>query len=163
MSGDIIIPVALFVLVGYIVWVWVSATQRKQRLRLITEFHSRLLDKLGSVKDFGEFLQTDAGSRFMSDLAAEPAAAGPHDRILRATQVGIVLIFLGLGLLVLGFFWSPYAPESARQTFGAFGTISLSLGIGFVVSAAASYRVAGTLGLLNRPADAPTIPAPSRG
>lgn len=163
MQADIIIPVSLFFLVGYIVWVWVTATQRKQRLRLLTEFHSRLLDKLGSVKDFGEFLQTDAGSRFMGDLAAEPAAAGTHERILRATQVGIVLIFLGLGLLTLGFFWSPYAPESARRTFGAFGTISLSLGIGFVVSAAASYRLAGTLGLLNRPAEPSTIPAPSRG
>jgi hypothetical protein len=160
--ADIVIPVAFFFLVGYIVWVWVSATQRKQRLRLMTEFHTRLLDKLGSVKDFGEFLQTDAGGRFMKDLAAEPAA-GTHDRILRAAQVGIVLIFLGLGLLVLGFFWSPDAPESARQSFGAFGTISLSLGIGFVVSAAASYRLAGTLGLLNRPAETSSIPAPSRG
>jgi predicted phage tail protein len=157
-----IVPTFWF-LIGYIVWVWVTTSQRKQRLKLVTEFHTRLLDKLGSVKDFGEFLQTDAGSRFMKDLAAEPVTVGPVDRIMRAAQAGVVLIFLGLGLLMVSFFWSPYAPESGQNAFGAIGAIALSLGVGFVVSAAASYRLAGALGLLNRNTESASVPAASRG
>jgi hypothetical protein len=159
---EIIIVPSFFFLIGYIVWVWVSSAQRKQRLRLITEFHTRLLDKLGSVKDFGDFLQTDAGNRFMKDLASEPVVAGPHDRILRAAQIGVVLIFLGIGLLMVSFFWSPVAPESGQNAFGALGAIALSLGIGFTVSAGASYRLAGMLGLLNRPQDPSSVPVTSR-
>jgi hypothetical protein len=159
---EVVIVPSFFFLIGYIVWVWVTTSQRKHRLKLVTEFHSRLLDKLGSVKDFGEFLQTDAGSRFIKDLASEPAATGPHDRIMRAAQVGVVLIFLGLGLLMVSFFWSPYAPESGQNAFGALGAIAFSLGVGFAVSAAASYRLAGTLGLLNRAPDSSSIPVASR-
>jgi predicted phage tail protein len=144
---EIIIVPSLFFMIGYIVWVLANAVQRRQRLRLMTEFHTRLIDKLGSVKDFGEFIQTDAGSRFMRDLASEPAVSAPQERILRAAQFGVVLISLGLGVLILSFF-SPTWPESGRQGFNTFGVVALSLGVGFVVSAAASYRLAGVLGLL---------------
>ena len=122
----------------------------------------RMLDKLGSVKDFSEFLHTPAGARFMHDLAAEPQASdGPKQRILRAAQLGIVLSSLGLGLLALSFFWSPYASDNGQTTFASLGVIALSLGIGFGVSAAASYRVSGALGLLGGRESSAGAPATS--
>lgn len=159
---EVIIVPSLFFLIGYIVWVTVNAWQRRQRLRMVTEFNSKLLDRLGTVKDFSEFLQTEAGGRFMQDLGSEPPmASGPHERILRAAQLGTVLICLGVGLLLLSFF-SPFSLGYSQPGFNAVGTISLSLGIGFVISAVASYRLAGALGLLSRAPDTPQIPVASR-
>lgn len=158
-NPEIIIVPAFFATIAYVAWVWLSTSQRKQRVKLLTEFHTRLLDKLGSVKDFGEFMQTDAGSKLMADLASEPVSAGPHDRIMRAAQIGIVLVCLGGGLLMLSFF-SPLA--ASQEGFTAIGAIALSLGIGFVLSAVASYRLAGMLGLLARTPGATVEPATSR-
>jgi len=73
-----------------------------------------------------------------------------------------VLACLGIGLLVVSFFWSPLAPQEGQNVFATLGAIALSLGIGFAVSAVASYRLAGTLGLLNRTPDVPRMTAESR-
>jgi hypothetical protein len=158
----IVIVPAFFFMVGYIVWVVTAAIQRKQRVKLITEFHSRLLDRLGSVKDFNDFVHTEAGSRFVQELASEaPAPSAPQERILRAAQFGSVLVCLGFGLLLLTFF-SPITIQAGRAGFNALGTIALSLGIGFIISAVASYRLAGMLGLLSRRSDMPPDALTSR-
>lgn len=160
---EVIIVPSLFFMIGYIVWVVVTASQRKHRLRLVTEFHSKLLDKLGSVKDFGEFLQTEAGARFMKELAAEPiTVGGPHERILRAAQLGVVLVCLGFGLPSISFFWAPGAAESGQNAFAAMGAISVSLGFGFIASTIASYRLAGALGLMPRRDESSSAPAASQ-
>jgi hypothetical protein len=144
---EVIILPALFFTIAYICSLATSAWQRRQRMRLVTEFNTRLLDRLGSVKDFGELLATEAGARLMRDLGSEPLSGGPQDRIMRAAQLSAVLICLGLGLLLLSFF-SPFSPAPARETFDAVGMIALSLGVGFALSSAAAYRLASRLGLL---------------
>jgi len=53
-SPEIIIVPALFIVVGFIIWVVVNGWQRRFRLKLTTEFNSKLLDRIGSVKDFKE-------------------------------------------------------------------------------------------------------------
>ena len=159
---EIIIVPSLFFMIGYVVWVLANTWSRRHRLKLVTEFHSKLLDKLGSVKDFGEFVQTEAGARFFADLGAEPASiGGPHERILRAVQLGTVLFCLGVGVLLLSFF-SPTMGGRGREAFNAVGTIALSLGVGFVISAAASYRLSGRLGLLGRTPDSARDPLTAR-
>jgi len=80
----------------------VNGRQRSLRLKLTTEFNSKLLDRIGSVKDFNDFLQTEGGVKFMDSLTVERSSSRPQDSILRATQIGIVLIMLGLGVLALG-------------------------------------------------------------
>jgi len=157
---EIIIVPSFFFMVGYICWLWASAAQRRQRTRLLTEFNGKLLDRLGSVNDFSQFLQTDAGARFMRDLASEPvAASGPQERILRAAQIGAVLICLGIGLLALGLFNA--IPGHGDEGLTAIGVIALSVGVGFVISSAVSYRLAGVLGLLRKNSDTGAIPSTS--
>lgn len=147
MHTEVVIVPAFFFLVGFIVWIIITGWQRRQRLKLVTEFNTRLLDRLGSVKDFHEFIQSEAGVQFMNSMGTEPVASGPHERILRAVQLGIVLLSVGIGLFLSGRFVG-FDDDDARRLFMAFGTIVLSLGIGFVVSAAASYRLASMLGVL---------------
>jgi hypothetical protein len=158
---EIIIVPAFFFMIGYICWLWANAAQRRQRMRLLTEFNGKLLDRLGSVNDFSQFLQTDAGARFMRDLASEPvAASGPQERILRAAQVGAVLICLGVGLLALGLFNA--IPGHGDEGLTTIGVIALSVGVGFVISATVSYRLAGVLGLLRKNPDTQAIPSTSQ-
>jgi hypothetical protein len=62
---------------------------------------------------------------------------------LRATQTGIVLIALGLGLLSLAWYFD--------TDFAVVGVIALSLGTGFLLASVASYRISSSLGLLPAP------------
>lgn len=147
-NPEIIIVPAFFASVAYIVWVLAATAQRTRRMRMIAEFNKGLLERFGSVKDFGEFVQTEAGARFMRDLAAEPVSGGPQDRILRAAQSAAVLTCLGLGLLLFVFF-SPEFPDEPRALLTGLGVISFALGIGFAVSTLASYRLSALLGLFS--------------
>jgi hypothetical protein len=146
-NPEIIIVPALFIMIGFIVWVTITGWQRRQRLKLVTDFNSRLLDKLGSVKDFSEFLQTEAGVQFMDSLATDTPAHAPHERILRATQLGVVLLALGGGLLLLA---SHFSMRREYDAYLAFGVIAISLGVGFAVSSGISYKLTAALGLMNR-------------
>ena len=66
--SDIIIPPAAFVLVGFVVWTIAGGMQQGYRLKRVIEFNSRLLDRLGSVKDF-------AASSFRPKWAPSSCAA----------------------------------------------------------------------------------------
>ena len=146
--ADAVFFLTFFPLIGFVVWTAATTWQRRQRVKLLTDFHTRLLDRLGSLESFSEFLQTPAGTRFMETLSAEPApAGGPSDRIMRALQSGMVLLSLGVGLLVV----ARYTATDVHDAVIVVGAIALSLGMGFLLSSAASYRVAASLGLL-RPA-----------
>jgi hypothetical protein len=48
MPEVIIVPV-FFAMLAFIVWTIVNAWQRRQHLKLITDFNSRLLERIGSV------------------------------------------------------------------------------------------------------------------
>jgi len=148
--SEVIIVPALWSLIGFMFWVAVTGWQRRNRLKIVGEFNTKLLDRLGSVKDFHEFIQTEAGAQLMTSMGTEPDTAGPQERILRATQLGIVLLSLGVGLFLVGRF-AGIADPDGRVGFTAVGGIMLSLGLGFMISAAASYRLASMLGLLRRP------------
>jgi hypothetical protein len=145
----VVLP-ALFITIGFVIWTLVNAWQRRLRLKLTTEFNTKLLDRIGSVKDFNDFLQTEGGAKFMDSLAVERSSSRPQDSILRASQIGIVLIMLGIGVLTLGWYFTaryPGAGDFAILT--VIGVIAASLGLGFLISAGASYRLAKMLGVLD--------------
>ena len=98
---EIIIVPALFVTIGFIVWTIASNWQRNRHLREMTAFHARIIDRMGSIKDFNDFLQTPGGLQFMNALTADKGPTGPRERILRAVQTGIVLSSVGGGCLAL--------------------------------------------------------------
>jgi hypothetical protein len=147
MRTEMIVAPSFFFMVGFIIWTSTTAWQRRQRLRLLMDFNTRLIDRLGSVSDFGEFAASEAGTKFLGSVMAEAPPLRPGERILRAIQVGIVSIALGFGLLSLG--W--YFQAESNDAFIVVGVIALSLGIGFLLSSLASYRISASLGLLSAP------------
>jgi hypothetical protein len=126
-----------------VVWVIVDGRRRRERLKVFTEFHGRLLERIGSAREFGEFLETDGGRNFLDSLSIEHG--GPKLGIVRSVHTGVILTVLGLGLLIVSI---TLLYNEAEQGFRIAGVIVLSLGIGFLGAAVASYRVTGALDLL---------------
>jgi hypothetical protein len=128
-----------FAMFSWIAWVVVEGRRRRERLKLMTEFHNRLLDKIGSAREFGEFLQTEGGNRFLDSLSVERSR--PTERILRSIQTGVVLSLLGLTLLLLRW-WT------GGEAFTVIGALGLAIGVSFLVSSLVSYRLSKTWGLI---------------
>ena len=142
MGDSVIIAPAFFFLVGYIVWTSVTTWERRQQVKLAVDFNTRLLERLGSVKEFADFLQTDVGARFIKSLTAEAPLRNSHERIQRAVLAGVVLLSLGVGLLMLA---RMLALRVDNIGFLAFGVIVVSLGTGFLLAALVSAKVASML------------------
>jgi hypothetical protein len=146
MHSEVIIAPAAFTMIAFIVWTVVTGWQRQQQVKRMAEFNGRLVERLGSVKDLAEFLQTDGGSKMLNSFTIERASTSVRERVLRGSAIGVVCIALSVGLLILG---AHYAYED-HEGFTIMGVIALSLGLGFAASSAVSYFLAKGLGSLDR-------------
>ena len=145
MNTEMVVLPAFFGMISFVIWAVMNGWQRRNQFRLMSEFNSRLLDRLGSMKDFSDFLQTEGGAELMDALTAKRGMTDARERILRATQAGVIFATLGLGFLFLGWRYS-FANHDA---FTVLGVIALSLGLGFLFSSGTSYWLARTLGVLD--------------
>jgi len=128
-------------LIEYRRWAQVSKVQ--------TDAHSKLLDRFTSHEDLLAYIQTPAGRRFLESapvLEAGPRTMNaPIGRVLWSAQAGMVLAFAGLGL---NFVSGSVNPDVSQPLF-VVGVLAISLGIGFVVSAAVAYMMSRRFGLLD--------------
>jgi hypothetical protein len=135
-----IISIAFF---GMVVWiVWLSVSAKNRRMQAQTEVQTKLIERFGTSKEFIEFLQSPAGQRFVSGVEVTTALYA-RDRIIRGFGTGIVLSLLGLGFLALWLF--------ASSGFVYPGFILLGLGLGFVGSALVSLKLSQRYGLVDAP------------
>jgi hypothetical protein len=150
----VFIPISAFVAIAWVIHTVVDGFRRRQQIRLATDFHGKLLDRIGSAKEFGEFLNSTGGSKFLDALTIE-REGGPHLRILRALQAGFVGLALGVGLFILIgnaslTFGVPREFErNAEDGLAVLATMSTSIGIGLLLSAGASYVLSRRMGLMN--------------
>jgi hypothetical protein len=148
MGSEIIIVPSLFFMIGWVVYVIVEGFRRRQQTKVFTEFHGKLLDRIGSTREFGDFFSSEAGRRFLDSLSSSETGA-PQVRIIRSMQSGLVLLALGIGLFML----------TNERTFSleamdglvVTATVAAAVGAGLVVSTAMSYLLSRRMGLLDRP------------
>jgi hypothetical protein len=110
----------------------------------VAQIHARLLDKIGTTQDLVAYIESDAGSKFL-ETANGAATPTPSMKILDAIRVGIVLAFAGAAELILRA--SNASPDGA-EFLNVSGGILLAIGLGFLVSAFASYTLSKSWGLL---------------
>lgn len=147
---------AFFVVLGTLVWLvrTVMDQRRWTRLsRIQAEVHSKLMDRFSNHDELMSYVQTPAGRRFLESgpsplQETSPTVGAPFSRILWSTQIGVVALVLGLGLL----FVSGRTVEELRELLFIAGSLCLALGAGFTVSAGASYVLSRKLGLIGRTA-----------
>ena len=144
----LLIPLGAFMMVSWIVYTIVNGLRMWHQQRMLNQFQTKLLERIGSVNELGAFLNTEAGSRFLKELTTVNEAAGPHVRILRAVQSGAVLGTLGAGLYLYGWM-TPTVPGEVTNGINAVATILFGIGVGFLGSAVLSYRLSKQMGLIS--------------
>ena len=144
-QGDFIAIVGMTAMTSLLVllasWItWVVGRRSQERIRGHLELQRLVLDKFGSAAEFVSFLGSDAGRRFLESFSTEHSV---HTReILGSLRKGAVLSLVGAGLCVVPVF------ERNLRPLSFFGVVALATGIGFLVSAWASYRLSRSWGLL---------------
>ena len=141
MDPTIIILPELFGLIGFLLWIALTAWERRRRLQLMSDFHMRLFDRLGSLKEFSDFVRTEEGQALMKLVMTDPQAEASRSGIIRALQIGVVLLFLSVGLFAVGRIVSMDA-EQTRQLFDVFSILCLSLAVGSLASGLVAARMA---------------------
>lgn len=138
---------------GSLLWILRIALEHRRWQRMVkvqTETHTKLLDKFGSSQDMLAYMDSEAGKRFLEtpvfDAQNKRSIALPYGRILWSVQIGVIAAALGVGLLFL----RGKVNADADVAFLVFGTLVLTLGLGFLVSGGVSYGLANYLGLMKR-------------
>jgi len=107
------------------------------------QLHTRLIDKFGSPRELLDYLQSDAGRKFLTPATVQRTM--PYKRILGAAQAGIVLTFVGVAFwLVRGSF-----DQEGLRAATFLGSVTFALGLGFVCSAVVAHILSRKWGLLN--------------
>jgi hypothetical protein len=125
---------------------WLRAT------RIQTDAHNKIVDRLSSNEDLLAYMQSATGQRFLTasfggtvpEIAPAPIVSAPFNRILWSVQVGIVVAAAGFGLWLA----KNGVIEEVAQPLQVISILAIALGVGFVVSAFASYAMSRQLGLV---------------
>lgn len=141
MPKEVVLLPIFFSLIGFVIWTVFSTIRRYKTTMLQAGLQTKLLEKFGSGQELLAYVQSDGGKRFLESLTMEHRT--PYGRILGAAQASMVLVVLALALLFLR-----GRVSGGEDAFLVFGTILLSLGVGFGLSAALSYYLSKSFGLL---------------
>ena len=154
----IVIFLAIGTITGGLLWLIKSIVEHRRWLRMSkiqTEVHTKLLDRFSSSDELLRYMQTPAGTRFLESApisvalnADTPrrAVSAPLNRIIWSVQAGVVLMLAGAGVLVAR---NQIAYEEVRTMLYLMGVFGVFVGIGFILSALASYGLSRRLGLVD--------------
>jgi hypothetical protein len=140
--------VLILIVTLVIVAVSVLYLERSQREKHRVELQKAILERVGSVKDFAEFLTTEQGERFLAALA--PTHFRAHHRGLWSVRVGVVVLTIGV-FLMFALHSTLFVGRSAGSTpppalfMGIL--LLIAVGIGMLLSAAVSFVIARALGV----------------
>ena len=133
----------MFSVVAAIVWTMTTNRRKQQIASLQANMQAKLLERLSNNQELAEFLKTDAGRRLLEPPIE--AQSSPFRRILTSIQAGLVSSLLGAGLLII----RHKMEDASRDETLVFGTIALTVGLGFLLSAVASFALSKAWGLMN--------------
>lgn len=128
-------------MVALIVWTIVEWRRSKHKFAL----HNKLLDKFSSAQELNGFLSSQGGNKFLDFLTV--GGIGPKEKLLSSISKGIIFLFLGIALVLIG----PFMSQHGEQNNGiqALGILSMVLGAGFLVSTFISYKLSKKWGIID--------------
>ena len=125
----------------------------RRQIQIQTDVHSKLLDRMTNNQELLAYIETPAGRRFLEAGVplALPATSysstmAPVTRILWSVQIGVVVVAAGIG------FWiarTSIGDADLASVFQIMGSLAMSVGVGFVVSALLSWALSLRMGLIN--------------
>jgi hypothetical protein len=143
----IIVPCIFFAIV-WVIRLFVQNNRWNRAFRQQMEMQGRLIDKFGTSQELIAYMDSEAGKRFLTAAPALGPDSGPHmpnllARMLTPLQTGIVMTLLGIGFLLL----RNVGPDT-QEGMTVLGTLVLTPGIGFILSAGATWVLGHRLGLM---------------
>jgi hypothetical protein len=117
-------------------------------VRIQTETHMKVVDRLSGSEELVGYLQSPSGQRALSltPVVDTPTqAASPVSRILWSVQTGIVLALAGVGLWI----GASRATDELAEALRVVAIFTTAVGIGFVLSATVSLALSRRLGLID--------------
>jgi hypothetical protein len=156
--------------IGLLTWLirtFIDYRRWSRLSKVQAEVHTRLLDRFNTNEELMAYIVTPAGSRFLSSApisldtgSASRSMGAPLSRIMLSLQAGLVLAAAGVGLMLAS---QTVSQPEAAEPLHILGIISIALGAGFAISAAASFLISKKLGLLEpaprqRGLDIPEMP-----
>lgn len=134
MMGEWIAIVAIvFSTLGWIVLILAFFWWRQRRLQVQAEVQGKLIDRFGSTPELIAFLNSEAGRSFVSGVQRGTMYAA-RERVLSGVRRGIVLSFLGIAFLAIGF-------VVGEKDMAWPGVLLLALGLGFLAATYASVEI----------------------
>jgi hypothetical protein len=126
------VPLGFFATIAVLVYIIAQHRTRREALR--AELHAKLLERVGSAREFGDFLGSPAGERFLESLAP----TRPLNRLFWSIGVGTFAVAFALILLAANFLnWTDLGGDGQ-----AFAFFVLAFGLAVLVSAAISHAAA---------------------
>ncbi len=142
-----------FTLVGFLTRTIIQHRAWQRTSKVQAEAHAKLVDRMTSNEDLLAYIQSPTAQRAMGlsgpsrpvlDIASHGVAA-PVNRMLWSVQLGVVLAVGGVGFfLAKGSLF-----EEAAEAMHVVAILTMSLGVGFVLSALVAYVLSRQLGLFD--------------
>jgi hypothetical protein len=123
----------------------------RRQIQVQTDIHTKLLDRMTNNQELLAYIETTAGRRFLEAPVPLAAAQGfaaslaPVARILWSVQIGVVVVAAGIGFRVAR---TSVDDVDLASVFQVMGSLAISVGIGFVVSAILSWALSQRMGLM---------------
>jgi hypothetical protein len=135
-----LVPIAVFSMIGFVVWVIFSSVRRYKTAWVQGEVAKAMLMRFDSAQAMLAYVETDGGKKFLSSLAQEAGTA--YGSILDCIRWGLVFLIIG-GTLT----WM-HAAQVVDHDAQVMGILAVALGVGLEAAAAVSYFASRALGLV---------------
>jgi hypothetical protein len=136
----VLVPIAVFTMIGWIVWVIFSSVRRYKTAWVQGEVAKTMLMRFDSAQAMLSYVETDAGRKFLSTLAQESGTV--YGSILDCIRWGIYFLIAGATVCWL------HAAQLVDQDAQVMGILAVALGIALEAAAVVSYYVSRVLGLI---------------
>jgi hypothetical protein len=142
----VVIAATIIVSFAWIITSIVTSIRQRANTRTRAEVYNRLIDKFGTAPELVDFLQSNAGLRFIEEQTVE--VSQPLSKILGSIRLGVSLALIGGGMLIVANLWDRTLGEDLYIVIALGGTVALTAGAGFVIAAAISYKLCKSCGLI---------------
>jgi hypothetical protein len=139
---DTLVPIAVFTMIGFIVWVIFSSVRRYKTAWVQGEVAKTMLMRFDSAQAMLAYVETDGGKKFLSSLAQESGTA--YGSILDCIRWGLIFLIMG-GTLC----WM-HAAGIVDHDVQVMGILAVALGVGLESAAVVSFYASRALGLVGK-------------
>jgi len=153
LEGIVTVLVVMTLTAGVVFLVKTVVDHRRwqRAMKAQADLHTKLIDRFAASDELLAHLQSPQG-KVLTDAPSMPPAAtramdAPLGRIFWSLQAGSVLACAGIGALIVSGRMGDTL-DVVAPTFSAFGTVILTIGVGFLVSSAISFFLSQRLGLV---------------